>query len=443
MVALDDAEVGVDDDDAGGDVLDEGGALAFEALAQEGVAHGGLGLAGDHRGGEVAARLVAAGAAVELVGVGVLADGGEGLAEHGLVGPGVVGAGVVGRDGADDAHGDLAPDARARGAGQFARADNGVERRAAGAHGGAVHAAAVAGERLDEDERARGRVGNPADAVDVGEARRGKEARLRPGGVAERVVHAALEGVEAALLGRPERELGLGRWRDEEPARREKLGEVGEGAGEVQDVGVAVGLVLLGRAGAEEDDGGLAPEGAAQRLGVRLDGRVERRDARRQLRVVLADVVDGGGAGRRDPEAGGMLAQEGGRRGRDNLRAVGRLGDAREADGAQRGGEPAERPVGERRDEARGDAGVDRAAALEQAREAVDVAPDALGAGGADADAFAAGDARAGDDGGVAVLDADGLGVAVPDALVAVLALVLEGEDGGLHGAGGGRVAGC
>ena len=301
----------------------------------------------------------------------------------------------------------------------------------AGAHGGTVDAAALAGEHFDEMEGAVLGVLFARKTVEVLETGDGEIAVDGTVGVAEGVVHAALEGVGAAFFGGAEVEGALGGGVGRDFAAAEEFFQVREGAGEGKDVGMAVRLVFLGGAGAEEDDADIAEPGA-QFFAVRLDGGIDGNDAVCEPRVVFADVIDGGGACAGEPEAFRVFAQEGGGGGAHQLGAAGGFADAREAEALEGLDEHAGRPVREIGEPAGGDGCVDGLVPFEHLEEPGDVAADLLGVRRADPDAFAAGDAGVLDDGGVTVFDADGFGVAVPDALVAVLTLIEGGEDRGL-----------
>ena len=147
--------------------------------------------------------------------------------------------------------------------------------RGTGVHRRTIHAATRAGQRLEEDGTSalfgRRRAGKqPAQIV---EPRNGDEADLvRP--IADRIVHAAFDGIEAPLLRGAEFKFGL--LLDEfgqHALLLQQLPQHGEDKRKGELVWVCVRLVLLRSAGAEEDDLDVSAVFLLEELAVRPHGR--------------------------------------------------------------------------------------------------------------------------------------------------------------------------
>ena len=430
-VALDDEPLRVDDHDACRDVLDERVGRPLEVLLEVDVAHRLLGLAGEERLGELAARVVAARAAVDLVRLRGLPHARKRAGDGGLVR-------LVVHDGRRRIRGRAAmreaPPRRRADRRRRVRREQRREARGAARHRRTVHAAARTRQHLDE-QLARKLLGMALELrgieilqhpTEILKAGHGNVPHVRPA-VAQRGVPAALDGVEAPLLGRTERELRLLAKLD--APLFEELLKRGEEDRQRQFVGMRVGLVLLRRAGSEEHDLRLVAELLLDEAAVRADGRGKRRDERRVAGQVLAYHIDGRRAGRRDDERGIRFLEELRDVRAHRLRAVGRLAHAGETGRLQRGGDLSDRHALEVAGEARRDGRVQLRAGRNKFLQAREVAPDLLRVGGTHLHAFAAGDARLGNHARLAIDNADGLHGTVPDALVAVLALVLRRID--------------
>ena len=220
------------------------------------MAHRLLRLSGEEGLRELAAGVVAACAAVDLVGLRRLPDARERARDRRLVRLVVNDSrrGICGRPAVREA---------SRGGGAYRRRRVGCEEsretRGAARHGRAVDASSRTRQHLDE-QLALEILGmqlelswvevleHPAEVL---KPRYGNVSYIGLA-VAQRVVHSAFDGVEASFLGRTKRELGLFAERD--AALREELLERREDDGEGKLVGMCVRLVLLRGAGPEEHD---------------------------------------------------------------------------------------------------------------------------------------------------------------------------------------------
>ncbi len=196
-VALDDEPLRVDDHDARRDVLDERVGRPLEVLLEVDVAHRLLGLAGEEGLGELAARVVAARAAVDLVRLRGLAHARKRAGDRRLVR-------LVVHDGRRRIRGRAAmreaPPRRRADRRRRVRREERREARGAARHRRAVHAAARTRQHLDE-QLARELLGMALELRGIEvlqhppkilEARYGNIPYVRLA-VAERVVHAALD----------------------------------------------------------------------------------------------------------------------------------------------------------------------------------------------------------------------------------------------------------
>ena len=392
------------------------------------MALGLLGLARDKRLRERPARLVAARAAVELVGLGGLPHAGERLRYRLLAGLGLDER--VGRVRRRSARLVAPPRARLERRAGVCREQR-RERSAVGRHRGPVDASAGAGQNLKEKLPPAGRAEAAAEhPPEVVEPRDAYEPHAGSA-VAQGVVHAALDGIEASFLGGAERELGF--FVERNALFRQKLLERREYAGECEQVRVRVGLVLLRGARAEEDDLRVVPELLLEKRGVRAHGRREGRDEFRVGGEIPADHVHRRRAGARYDERVFGLGEDLRDAGAHGLCAVRRFAHPGEAELPEGRRHLPYRDALEVASETRRHGRVDFRARRQELLEPGEVASYLLRVGGAHLHAFAAGDACFGYHRSLAVDDAYRLDGAVPDALVAVLALVLDREYRGVH----------
>ena len=257
---------------------------------------------------------------------------------------------------------------------------------------------------------------------------------------ARAVEQAAGDGVDASGTGMRRVEVaGLGRSRVDAPGGEDLL-EFGEGQ-HLVDGALHLGVQDLRLLGHTRPD-----EHAAHRLAIALlhgqRGRHHRRDDRhhavREGRVVLAHVFHDRRAGAGDVQARRVLSQVFAAGLVHQVGAVGHLDHIGEAGLPQRSDHLSGRhreAHRERRGQQRRhrSAALDLAALLQQPEYAVDAVGVRLGVLRADDGAVATTDAALRHHRRLAVLDADGLGRAVPHAGVAPAAVLLDSGDDAVH----------
>ncbi|MPM30375.1 hypothetical protein SDC9_76923 [bioreactor metagenome] len=352
-VGFEDIEIFIDDDHARGNVLDQRVAGAFKIPAQEVVAHRALRLAGDQGAGEFPAAVVTAGAAVEFVGFVEFADAGERFQQRRFVGRRRCGRRR------EIAPADIHRHVAAETAAVAADPAGGEQRGGVGGvfgHGRTVDAAAGTGQRFDEKLARRQRRGGEfgQHGTELGQAGNGNVTDWASD-IAQGVVHAAFDGVDAAFFGRAEDERRLVGRIDFDVALSQQRGQRRKGDGEIKYAGIGVGLGFLGGAGTEENDPDAVAVGLAQEFGMSHHRRIEGYDRRSPLGQVFADIIDRRrtGAGNMDAVGTGFQEVPGG--GAYQLRAVGGFADAGETQLAERRRQRREGNAGEVTHETRRD----------------------------------------------------------------------------------------